>query len=170
MSPSPSPGHRLRPATDADLDIVLSLNESEVVNLAPMDQARFFELRGLADRFDVIEVDGRFGGFVVTFAPGTRYDSENYRWFEAHLEDGFYYLDRVVLARSVRRRGVGGWVYDVLEPVAATYGRMALEVNLVPENAPSLAFHQARGYVEVGRRGDEAHLVSLLTKDLTSAR
>ena len=155
----------LRPATEPDHDEVLALNLAEVVNLAPMDRARLLELQGWADRFDVIEVDGRFGGFVVTVAPGTPYDSENYAWFTGAYES-FYYLDRVVLHPHVRRRGVGGRVYDELESVAAGYGRLALEVNLEPRNDASLAFHAGRGYVEVGRLGDDAHLVSLMSKEL----
>lgn len=157
---------RLRPVTDADADAVLALNQAEVVKLAPMDAARFDQLRSWADRFDVIEVDGVFGGFVVTFPPGCGYDSENYRWFSARFDTGFYYLDRVALHPRVRRRGVGTRVYDELEAVAAAHGRMALEVNLVPENPASLAFHARRGYVEVGRLGDDAHLVTLMTRDL----
>lgn len=156
---------QLRPVTEADHDDVLALNLAEVVKLAPMDQPRLVELQGWADRFDVIEVDGGFGGFVVTVAPGTAYDSENYTWFGERY-DRFYYLDRVVLHPHVRRRGVGGRVYDELESVAAAYGRLALEVNLEPPNPGSLAFHAGRGYAEVGRLGDPAHLVSLMTKEL----
>ena len=51
-----------------------------------------------------------------------------------------------------------------MEQDARKHGRMALEVNLVPRNDASLAFHQRRGYVEVGRIGDEEHLVSLMEK------
>jgi len=163
------PGHdvKLRPVTDADRDAVLALNEAEVEMLAPMDEARFRQLRGLAHRFDVVEVDGAFGGFVLTFAPGSAYDSENYRWFsERSRGEDFYYLDRFVLDESQRRRGIGGRVYDEMESVAAAYGRMVLEVNLVPRNEASLAFHARRGYVEVGQRGDPAHLVSLMEKPL----
>jgi uncharacterized protein len=158
---------RLRPVRDQDLDDVLTLNEAEVEMLAPMDRARFHELRGLAHRFDVVEVAGGFGGFVITFAPCTPYDSANYRWFgERHGAGDFYYLDRFVLHASQRRLGIGGQVYDELELVAAGYGRMALEVNLVPRNDASLAFHAGRGYAEVGRIGDDEHLVSLLEKEL----
>jgi uncharacterized protein len=46
------------------------------------------------------------------------------------------------------------------------YGRMTLEVNLVPRNEASLAFHERRGYAEVGRLGDQEHLVSLMEKPL----
>lgn len=157
---------RLRTVQDADLAAVQALNETHVPMVAPADEARIDYLRRLCDRFDVIEVDGAVAGLVVTFRSGSDYDSANYRWFSERLGDGFYYLDRVVVDASVRRRGVAGRVYDELEAVAADYGRMALEVNLVPRNEPSLAFHAGRGYVEIGRRGDPEHLVSLMTKQL----
>ena len=162
------PSVLLRPVNDSDVDEVLELNEHEVEMLAPMDEPRLHELRGLADRFDVVQVDGAFGGFVVTFAPGSAYDSENYRWFSDRATGGddFYYLDRFVLHASQRRRGIGGRVYDEIESAAAAYGRMALEVNLVPRNEASLAFHAGRGYVEVGQLGDPQHLVSLMEKVL----
>ena len=155
----------LRPVTDADTPEVLALNERNVEALAPMDEARFAQLRGWSDRFDVLESDGELAGFVITFAPGTPYDSDNYRWFtERHGGRGFYYLDRIVLHERFRRQGLGGFVYDALEAVAARHGRMALEVNVVPRNDASLAFHERRGYVEVGRLGDAAHLVALMEK------
>ncbi|MFP5252983.1 MAG: GNAT family N-acetyltransferase [Actinomycetes bacterium] len=155
----------LRPLTDADVPEVLGLNERNVEALAPLDEGRLAQLRRWADRFDVLESDDEFAGFVVTFAAGSPYDSENYRWFtERHGERGFYYLDRIVLHEEFRRRGLGGFVYGDLEAVAARHGRMALEVNLVPRNDASLAFHERRGYVEVGRLGDAAHLVALMEK------
>ena len=167
------PSIHLRPVTDDDVAAVLRLNEAEVEMLAPMDEPRFHELRGLAHRFDVVEVDERFGGFVITFAPGSAYDSENYRWFGERHADRFYYLDRFVLEESQRRRGIGTLVYDEIESTASAYDRLALEVNLVPRNDASLAFHRRRGYTEVGRLGDDAHLVSLQEKpmgDLAAVR
>jgi predicted GNAT superfamily acetyltransferase len=155
----------LRPVEDRDVPDVLALNHRNVEALAPMDEPRLHELQGLADRFDVLELDGAFAGFVIAFAPGTSYDSENYRWFAERYAD-FYYLDRIVLHEDVRRRGLGGFVYDELERTAKEHGRLTLEVNLVPRNEPSLAFHERRGYVEVGRLGDATHLVSLMEKTL----
>jgi predicted GNAT superfamily acetyltransferase len=155
----------LRPLRDTDVSDVLALNEANVSKLATMDEARLHELRDMADRFDVLDVDGAFGGFVITFAQGAPYDSENYRWFSARHRR-FYYLDRIALHERFRRRGLGTFVYDEIERVAAPYGRLALEVNLVPRNDASLAFHEGRGYVEVGRLGDEDHLVSMMEKTL----
>jgi hypothetical protein len=155
----------LRPIAPSDVDDVLALNERNVVKLAPLDAARLGMIRDWADRVDVLEVDGSFAGFVVTFGPGTAYDSENYRWFTERFDD-FYYLDRIVLHEDFRRQGLGGYVYDDVEETARKHGRLALEVNLVPRNDASLAFHQRRGYVEVGRLGDDDHLVTLMTKEL----
>ncbi|HSE72381.1 MAG TPA: GNAT family N-acetyltransferase [Nocardioidaceae bacterium] len=156
----------LRPVTEDDHAKVLALNERNVEMLAPMSAERLAELAGLADRFDVVELDGDFAGFVVTFAPGTTYDSENYRWFSDRYPGAFYYLDRIVLDDRFRRRGLGGFVYGEMEQRAKEFGRLALEVNLEPRNDASLAFHSARGYTEVGRLGDDGHLVSLMVKEL----
>ena len=166
MSERPPPDVRLRPAGPADDDAVLALNLAEEVRLAPMGRDRLRHLRARADRFDVVEVDGLVGGFVVTFAPDASYDSPNFRWFRQRYGDAFAYLDRIALSPAVRRRGVASRVYDELEGLAASRGRMALEVNLLPPNPGSLAFHTRRGYAEVGRLGDDAHLVALLVKPL----
>ena len=150
----------LRPITTADHRAVLALNERHVELLAPLDEIRLSELVAVADTADVIEVDGAFAGFVITFAAGSAYDGENFAWFTERYDD-FCYLDRVAIHEDYRRRGLGSAVYDELE---STCGRpvFALEVNLDPPNAPSLAFHRARGYTEVGQRVSGGHLVSML--------
>ncbi len=152
--------------SDADVDEVLALNERNVTMLAPLDEQRLRQLRTWAHRCDVIEDDGEFAGFVITFGPGTPYDSENYVWFTERHGDRFHYLDRIVLHENHRRRGLGGFVYDEVERDARPRGRLALEVNLEPRNDASLAFHAARGFVEVGRLGDDSHLVALMEKTL----
>jgi uncharacterized protein len=158
----------LRPVTEADHADVLALNEQNVELLAPLDEPRLRQLLAWADSGSVIDVDGAFAGFVLTFASGSSYDGENFTWFAQHYRD-FAYLDRVVLHEDFRRRGLATQVYDELE-VSCGRPLFALEVNLEPPNEPSLAFHRARGYAEVGRRtmahpsGD--HVVTMMTKPL----
>jgi predicted GNAT superfamily acetyltransferase len=156
----------LRPITPADHGAVLAWNEQHVELLAPLDDDRLRLLLGWADLGSVITHDGRDVGFVLTFAGGTAYDSENYRWFTAEYS-AFYYLDRIVVDPSVRRVGIGSRVYDEIEARARTLAPvMCLEVNLDPPNEPSLEFHRRRGYVEVGQDDAIGHLVSLMTKVL----
>lgn len=156
---------RLRPLTDADVAFVLDLNRRNVELLAPLDGPRLDRLRGWSARADVIELAGEPAGFVLTFGPGTAYDSENYRWFSQRF-DRFCYLDRIVIDDRFRRGGLGRAAYDELEADAAAHGRMVLEVNVVPPNEPSLRFHRSRGYVDLAELGDEKKKVVLMEKDL----
>ncbi|KRF11790.1 GNAT family N-acetyltransferase [Nocardioides sp. Soil796] len=156
----------LRPISPGDHAFVLDLNHRNVEVLSPMDQTRLDTLLGWADRADIIEHDGEPAGFVMTFAPRSSYDSENYLWFTGHY-DTFYYLDRIVLDQRFRRLGLGRRVYEELERVAAAYDRMVLEVNIDPPNRPSLDFHRRRGYDEVHRLG-RAHVVALMALELAA--
>ena len=155
----------LRPITDADAEEVLRLNEDHVDLLSPLDAARLAQLRGWAARADLIVCDGQTAGFVLVFGHGTGYDSDNYRWFHDRFEQ-FDYLDRIVIADRFRRRGLASAVYDEVEAAATPTGRLTLEVNVDPPNQPSLAFHEGRGYRELGRRGASGHLVGLMAKNL----
>jgi predicted GNAT superfamily acetyltransferase len=156
----------LRPITEADHDDVLALNERHVELLAPLDRARLVDLVTWADRADVIDVDGAFAGFVISFAAGSSYDGENFAWFADRYDD-YCYLDRIVVHEDFLRRRLGSFVYDELE---SSCGRpvFALEVNIDPPNEPSLAFHRARGYAEVGQRLSGGHRVTLMAKRLSS--
>jgi uncharacterized protein len=158
----------LRPITEADVPAVLALNHGFVDLLSPLDAERLLWLVGLADHADVVEVDDRVVGFVLTMAPGAAYDSQNYRWHAERYDDAFYYLDRIVIADEMRRRGLAGFVYDAMEDAARPFGRMTLEVNVDPPNLGSLAFHERRGYVEVGRLGEPGHVVGLMAKELSA--
>jgi uncharacterized protein len=54
-----------------------------------------------------------------------------------------------------------------METAADSFDRMVCDVNTLPPNQASLAFHTARGYREVGRltHGPEK-IVALLSKEL----
>jgi len=59
------------------------------------------------------------------------------------------------------------WLRSLADRCAVVDGDgVGLEVTAVPPNEPSLAFHAARGYLEVGRLGDDTYAVSLMEKPL----
>ena len=97
-------------------------------------------------------LDGDVGvvAFFLVFAHDSAYDGTNYAWFVDRYPDGFLYLDRIVVAESHRRRGIGA--ADLLPQIEtqATPGRLTCEIVCEPPNTASLAFHQSRGFVEVG--------------------
>ncbi len=154
----------LRPITPDDLDAVVGLNERFVHLTAPMDHARLAGFVAASDTAAVIDVDGAFAGFVITFAAGAAYDGAHFAWFAERYDD-YCYLDRIVIHEDFQRRGLGTFVYDEVE---GGCGRpvLTLEVNIDPPNEPSLAFHRARGFVEVGQSDASGHLVSLMAKRL----
>ncbi|MBA2418768.1 MAG: GNAT family N-acetyltransferase [Nocardioidaceae bacterium] len=152
---------RTRLARAADLPAVLAMNQGELDAVGPLDDDRLQRLVDLAEQVLVADDAGAVAGFVVTLAPGTAYASPNYRWFGERYDD-FCYLDRVVVARTHLRRGLGTTLYDAAEAAGSPHGQMALEVYAEPPNEVSLAFHAARGYTEVGRSTQDNGKVSAM--------
>lgn len=160
---------QLRELTPADWPRVLDLNAASVQELSELDERRLRWILSLAHRRLVVESGGEVVALALAIASGTDYDSANYRWFAARFER-FLYLDRVAVAESLRRRGIGAQLYDAMEAAAASFGRMVCEVNVLPPNPASLAFHASRGYVELGRLAHgSTKVVALLGKELQPA-
>jgi predicted GNAT superfamily acetyltransferase/uncharacterized protein YggU (UPF0235/DUF167 family) len=166
---APIAASALREPTRADWPRLLELNLASERELSALDERRLEWILSLAHSSVVIEHGREIVAFALAIAPGTPYDSENYRWFASRFEQ-FLYLDRIVVAESQRRRGIGTLLYDAMEARAAPLGRMVCEVNVAPSNPASLAFHAARGYAEIGRleHGPEK-VVALLSKELHPA-
>ena len=137
---------QIRTVASSDLDAVLALNQAALEGVGTLDADRLQWIVGLADQALVADVGGEIGGFVITIAPGTTYDSPNFRWFEERF-DRHCYLDRIVVAPGHRRSGIASILYDRIERTLP----VTLEVYAEPPNEVSLAFHAARGYQEIGR-------------------
>jgi predicted GNAT superfamily acetyltransferase len=151
----------------ADHPRVLELNEASVRELSPLDEQRLEYILALARRSLVAASDdGDVLAFAVAIGPGTDYDSLNYTTL-GEMFESFLYLDRIAVADSARRKGLGAALYDAMEATAAPFGRMVCDVNIQPRNDASLAFHAARGYREVGElaHGD-LKTVALMSKEL----
>ena len=107
-------------------------------------------------------------GYCVTYTSSEEYDGEEFAWFKSHYPS-FLYIDQIAAAASYLRAGVGTLLYTAIEQTAHAEGIPALvcEVNVVPPNPTSLAFHTRIGFAEVGRLGTgDARSVALLLKAL----
>lgn len=144
----------IRDVHDGDMEAILKLNEEFVDYLAPMDAAECEAYRREAEYFRVIDTgDGSIAGFLIAYAPGAEYDSDNYRWFMNAFDD-FVYVDRIVIASGHQGKQFGRLFYDDVQAFAKEQGlkRITCEYNSEPLNAGSQKFHAAYGFEEVGRQ------------------
>ncbi|GGI08779.1 GNAT family N-acetyltransferase [Egicoccus halophilus] len=160
----------LRPAADGDLEAMLARNAAEVPDVGPLTRPGLVALLAQCELALVAVDDDGLLGLVLALAPGSDYASPNYRFFEDRGSDHLY-VDRVAVAPRARRRGVASRLYDAVEERARATGRaeVTCEVNVEPPNEVSLAFHRARGFVEVGRQWHGDHRVALLARELPGA-
>lgn len=148
----------VREATAADGAAVLAMNNASTPHVNALTTEEFAWLTSHAAYYRVAEDAHGIAGFVLCLAAGLDYWSDNYKWFAARYDD-FVYLDRVVVAERARRLGVGRALYaDLHRTAAGRWPRVTLEVNLLPPNPNSVAFHEALGYERVGVREYEACL------------
>ena len=175
LAPDPSggvpPGVSVQAMSPHHHAAVVELNDAEVPQVGHLGVDGLAPLLSHAALALVATVEGgQLGGFLVAVASGEAYGSDNYRWFERRGTDHLY-VDRIAVASSARRRGIGDVLYDVVEEVARRQRReeVTCEVNLEPPNPGSLAFHQRRGFVEVGQQDTDGgeKTVALLAKPLT---
>jgi len=118
--------------------------------------------------FRVAEHAGVLVAYMIGLCSDADYDGEEFLWFKSRFPD-FVYVDQVAVARETRGKGAASALYADLERFAA--GRetrlLTLEVNLRPENRPSLVFHEHHRFFEIGRlETADGRLVSLRAKEI----
>ncbi len=156
----------IRASRKTDLETVSILNEGAVPNVNSVSVETLERFMQQAAYFRVVEIGKDVVAFLVGFAPGAEYDSENYRWFCRRYPE-FMYIDRIAVAPEHRGRGLALGLYRDIEQYSDA-PLLACEVNLRPPNPRSLEFHRRFGFHQVGRQETErgAKTVSLMVKSL----
>jgi predicted GNAT superfamily acetyltransferase len=139
----------IRALTRDDLPLVLTLNNAHAVEVNALTAAELDALFAVAE-LGLIVGDGL--AFVIALSERTPAQGPNHAWFLAR-QPSFLYIDRVVVAPHARR---GGHARRLYEHLAATAGTRPLccEVNVVPPNPVSLAFHERLGFAPCGEADD----------------
>jgi len=127
---------------------LLALNNAHAQELSWLEAERLEYL--ISEAFLARRI-GELDAFLLAFDQDAQYDSPNFIWFRARYPR-FVYVDRIVVAPSARGRGCARRLYaDLFEhTIRAGHDRVVCEVNTIPPNAASDAFHAALGFVEVG--------------------
>ena len=160
----------IRDARDADLAAVHAINEAAVPHVNSITLDRFQDFTRSAAYFRVASLANQVAGYLVAFAPGARYDSVNFLWFQERYRN-FIYIDRIAVAANNRRLGVASRLYrDIFEFARLRTGLLTCEVNTRPPNAESKTFHERFGFREVGTQETESgtKAVSLMTVELNA--
>jgi hypothetical protein len=163
----------VRPLDVDDLATIWRINEANVPEVGSVSLDRLRYLVGESAIALAADLDGDVVGFCLVLAPGSGYDSSNYRWFAEH-RPAAWYLDRVAIDAGRWGVGVGRALYDevVVRLERRGVGALGLEVNSDPPNDRSLAFHQRQGFVELERRmtpyGIEVAMMERLLDPATS--
>ena len=150
--------YQIREGTSTDLSDVLSLNRAEEKWTSILDLDSLEELIGYSVAFKVLTDSEIVSGFVLVMSSSSAYPNANLNWFNARLES-FWYVDRIVVARSCSRRGYGRALYEHIFARARQerVGSITCEYNTRPMNEGSAAFHARMGFREIGNRSDKAN-------------
>jgi predicted GNAT superfamily acetyltransferase len=160
----------IRDVREHELDAVLAINNAAGHSILPLDKAQLRYFFDHADYFRVAEIDGHLAGFLIALREGSDYASANYRWFCEHYAQ-FVYIDRIVIASSYHRHGLGRIFYcDVNSFAEVRVPLLACEVFLEPRDDVVVLFHGTYGFQEVGQQriAPDNRQVSLLAKELPS--
>ena len=139
----------LRAPEEGDIDALLALSNAHAAEIGTFTRAAFAELVAMSFRTRMTETRD---AFLIALADRAPEIAPSFRWF-AERFDRFVYVDRVVVAETARKRGLGRLLYRDLMNAAFAVGftRICCEVNIDPPNPVSDAFHAALGFAEIGR-------------------
>jgi predicted GNAT superfamily acetyltransferase len=153
----------------AEAQAITALNNSEVPHVSRITHSELLHLAQQAKYLKIAETPTRkIVGFLLALDETAVYDSLNFLWFKKRYPK-FIYIDRIVIAPSHQRRGLGKSFYEDLNTFASLQSRSLItcEVNLRPENPESLSFHKTLGFRQVGTQDTEGgkKTVSLMVRE-----
>ncbi len=138
----------IAPLNDAKL--LLELNNAAVPDVNTLTEAKAEWLVEHIVTPGLALLDGQPAGMVAVLSDDCGYDSDYYRWFTERYTN-FLYIDRVIVAAAARGQGIASALYAEIDRIAQER-KLAIVADVYsnPPNVPSLAFHRAMGFQEVG--------------------
>lgn len=136
--------------TDAHHAVILRNNARFVHWLSPLDKNELSELLGRADYARHCQAGD---AVVIAYSGQGDYRHKNVDWLSDRLPN-YLYVDRVIIGESSQGQGLGRILYEDLSDFAARHGfdSVACEVNTIPDNPGSHAFHRALGFSALGEQ------------------
>ena len=154
------------PLSSEDLDQIWAINQENIPEVGTIpDLERLNKLIEWSSHI-IVARSNEIAGFILLMREGLDYDSLNYHFFNIK-EYPFLYVDRVAIKDGHRRQGLGSKIYEKTIEIAKDLGVITCcEVNTLPRNDPSLAFHKSFGFKEVGTKDYDDHSVVYLLRSI----
>ena len=130
---------------------LLRMNKTFVHWLSPLDETALSYVLERADYARQI-ADGK--GVLIGYAHDVDYPNHwNIAWLSARLKN-FFYIDRIIIDERAQGKGLGQKLYADVEQhaLACGYDWLACEVNILPNNPGSHAFHLRGGFKTLGKQ------------------
>jgi uncharacterized protein len=142
-----------RAMSPTDAAQVLAINRAGQPGVAALEARELSRLLSLPHEHRVATRGGELVGYLLAFQRAAPYDGEEFLAFRQRLSEPFVYIDQVAVAPGLRQSGIGRCLYGAIDAVArgAQVRLLCCEVNLVPPNAASLAFHEKLGFTPLTR-------------------
>jgi len=152
------------PYSSSDLEEIWVINQENIPEVGSVqDIERLKKLIDWSSHVIVVR-DEEIAGFILLMREGKDYDSLNYDFFNSK-DYPFLYVDRIAIKDGHRRKGLGRMIYEKTINLSQELNVITCcEVNTIPRNDPSLAFHDSFGFQEVGTKDYEDHSVVYLTR------
>ena len=146
--------------------LINQANIPEVGDIPTIEE--FNSLTAMSSHVIVVNEGEETAGFIILMREKEEYHSLNYKFFTANYDE-FLYVDRVAIKNGFRRQGLGKMIYDEVFRLAAEIKtEVCCEVNTLPSNDASLAFHAEFGFHEVGVKDYDDHSVVYLKSPVAS--
>ncbi len=159
---------KIRPLQHDDSEAVLRINAAAGAAVARLDLPELSRLMAIsALHLAAVNSSGAVAGYALAFSNEHAYDGEEFLTFRASIDTPFIYIDQVAIDIAARRAGAGRMLYQELASRAESLRAAALccEVNLVPPNPVSFAFHRRMGFTRAGALDTlDGRTVALLRK------
>ncbi len=139
----------LRAITHDDLPAVLVLNNAHAEQVNALTADALTKLLAVSVYARLVEGDR---GFLLGLDHRTPTQGPHHAWFQARYP-AFLYVDRIVIGPGARGLGLGRRLYEDLVAIAPALP-LCCEVNVVPPNPGSFAFHDRLGFVPCGEADD----------------
>ena len=153
-----------KPISSSDRTSIWAINQANIPEVGSIDKIkRLDNLIDWSSHIFVVRAQ-EIAGFIILMRENQNYDSLNYEFFNSQGFP-FLYVDRIAIKEGHRRKGLGNMIYSRTIEIAKKLNLpTCCEVNTLPKNEPSLAFHDSFGFEEVGTKDYSDHSVVYLKK------